>query len=81
MANALGLGWNSAFSGIERDINNAIGALNPTINPTLAGAGIGGFGTSQAPVNSVTVYASVANQIDIYKLAYQVADVIQRKRS
>jgi len=81
MANALGLGWNSAFSGIERDINNAIGALNPTINPTLAGAGISGFGGSPAPVNSVTVNASVANQIDIYKLAYQVADVIQRKRS
>ena len=82
LALGLGKGWSGAFGAIERDINSAIGALNPTISPSFAGAtDFGGLGTRGGAASiSVQVNAAVGNNIDIRRLARQVAEEIQRSR-
>ena len=83
MANALGLGWTKEFGGIERNIKEMMSGLaSPTINPSIAmaGAGVGiGARGGAAPVK-VEINATVGNNIDIRRLAREVAGEIQRNR-
>ena len=77
MALGLGAGFTGAFGQISRDINSAMSSLRiPAPNFALAGAG----GRQDSPTSTVnvTVPAIINNGIDIYRLARQVAQEIQR---
>ncbi len=82
MAQALGIGFTSAFGRVDREITNAIKALSaPETNLALAGAGSGYGGRAQPQALApVTVNANVANEIDIHRLARLVAAEQQRQR-
>lgn len=82
MATALGIGFTSAFAKVDREITRAIGALTmPDADMAFAGAGAGYRGGIQPrQLAPVTVNASVASNIDIYRLARLVAEEQKRQQ-
>lgn len=81
MALGLGTGFMAAFAGIQNTIESAVEELGGIAgNVTVGGAGgIIATTTGGTPAAGITVnvYANVASEIDIYKLAYRIADVLQ----
>ena len=81
MALGLGFGFTKTFAGIQNQIESAVEELGGIAgNVTVGGAGgLVAATTSGTPAAGVTVnvYANVASEIDIYKLAYRIADVLQ----
>jgi phage-related protein len=76
MALGLGQGFGKSFDDIARQVRGQMEGLG-NMDVNLTGAAAGGSGAS--PSISVPVTAYVGNNIDLYRLAWLVADEIQRR--
>jgi len=76
LALGLGVGFAGAFRDIERDINGAVAGLGsvPVSGGSLSAAGAGAGGAT------ININATVANGVDMYRMARIVAEEIQRRR-
>jgi len=76
LALGLGEGFAGAFRDIERDINGAVADLGkvPVTGGGLSAAGAGAGGAT------ININATVANGVDMYRMARIVAEEIQRRR-
>jgi len=68
-------GMKSAVDQFEDAVRGIIGGLTPA----NAGAGSAFGGQDRAPI-SITIEATVANDMDIYEMSRKVADEIRRNR-
>lgn len=77
MAAGLGVGWSEQFKDFAARVGKDFAGLSgPTLSPALAGATAGGAGRYGSI--TVQVMATVANDIDVHKVARQVVEEIKK---